>query len=95
VTRPNASAIATYDRVSRWYDVFTRLEEMSRNAALHRLGVKERENVLEIGFGTGHGILALARPVGSYEWHHRTSSRLQGLPADPCASRHRRWRLPN
>jgi len=64
VPRPKEQARSTYDRVSRYYDVFTRVEEGPRSAALQKLGAKEGEKVLELGFGTGHGIVALARSVG-------------------------------
>lgn len=64
VTRSKEQAKSTYDRMSRWYDVFARVEERPHSTALQRLGVKTGERVLEIGFGTGRGLLALARSVG-------------------------------
>ncbi len=65
VTRSKAQAQATYDSLSRWYDLFAGgSEKRLIDAALHNLAVRDSEKVMEIGFGTGHAILALARAVG-------------------------------
>ena len=65
VTRSKQEAKASYDRMSRWYDVLSgRFEKRYRDEGLGKLGAKEGEVVLEVGFGTGHCILALARSVG-------------------------------
>jgi len=65
VTRSKKEAQATYDRISGWYDLLEGIwEKKSRDVGLRKLGAKEGEIVLEIGFGTGHGILALAQSVG-------------------------------
>lgn len=65
VTRSHEEAKATYDKISHWYDMLEGpFEQKYRDAALKRLGVSQGETVLEIGFGTGHGILALAQSVG-------------------------------
>ena len=66
VTRTKAEARATYDRMAKWYDLVAgRFEEPFRVAALNKLKATEGEIVLEIGFGTGQGMLALAQAVGA------------------------------
>lgn len=66
VTRPKEKAKATYDRISPWYDLLTRRgEKRFREVGLQKLGAEEGEVVLEIGFGTGTCILALAKSVGN------------------------------
>ena len=66
VTRPKEEAKASYDKMSKWYDIVTGpFEKKYRDAGLQKLGAKEGEIVLEIGFGTGHCILALAQLVGN------------------------------
>jgi ubiquinone/menaquinone biosynthesis C-methylase UbiE len=69
VTDPTAPAIATtqrfYDRLSRVYDLLAdRSEHASREAGLALLAVASGEAVLEIGCGTGHALVDLARAVG-------------------------------
>jgi ubiquinone/menaquinone biosynthesis C-methylase UbiE len=59
-------AKANYDRLSKYYDLFARFERKYREAGLRKLNVGERETVLEVGFGTGHCILALAQAVGDW-----------------------------
>ena len=64
-TGRSETARKSYNRMSRWYDLLsTRFEKGFRNSGLKLLDVKEDETVLEIGFGTGHCIVALARAVG-------------------------------
>jgi len=66
VTRPKEKAKASYDKMSKWYDaVAGPFEKKYRDAGLQKLSAKEGEIVLEIGFGTGHSILALAQLVGN------------------------------
>jgi len=73
VTRSKAQAQATYDRLSRWYDLLAGgSEKRLIDAALQDLAVGDGERVLEIGFGTGRALLALARAVGD-------SGRVYGL----------------
>ncbi len=66
VLRSRAEARATYDRISRWYDVLEgHWEKRSKERGLELLAVSEGETVLEIGSGTGHGVVHLARRVGT------------------------------
>jgi len=65
VSRAAEEATATYDRLSRYYDLLTAFGERGlMEAGLKALRIKRGEQVLEIGFGTGRGLLALARMVG-------------------------------
>jgi demethylmenaquinone methyltransferase/2-methoxy-6-polyprenyl-1,4-benzoquinol methylase len=66
VLRPKSEAQANYDRLSRWYDwVSAPFERTAREHGLRLLDAQPGEAVLEIGFGTGWGLLALADAVGS------------------------------
>ncbi len=77
VTRTHAKAQATYDRISGWYDLLEGYwEAKPKERALEMLGVKDGQVVLELGFGTGHGILALAQAVGR-------SGKVYGLDLSP------------
>jgi ubiquinone/menaquinone biosynthesis C-methylase UbiE len=77
VTRPKQQAQATYDRISRWYDPLEGFwEKKPKELGLRELAARPGEVVLEIGFGTGHGILALARAVGE-------SGKVYGIDLSP------------
>ena len=65
VPRTKAQARASYDKMSRSYDLFAgAFEKRLRNLALERLDVASGEAVLEIGFGTGHSLERIANAVG-------------------------------
>lgn len=57
-----AQTKSNYDRLSRWYDLIAgSSEKKCRNAGLQKLAPRAGERILEIGPGTGHGLVALAR----------------------------------
>jgi ubiquinone/menaquinone biosynthesis C-methylase UbiE len=65
VLRTKNQAKLFYNRISRVYDLLAdRNEAPIRNAALDLLQAAPGEQVLEIGFGTGHVLRALAGAVG-------------------------------
>ena len=54
-----------YDRISNAYDLIADGgEHVARERGLALLDIKPGESVLEIGFGTGHSLLAIAESVG-------------------------------
>lgn len=66
VERTAAEARTTYDRLAPWYDyVEAPFERRARAAGLRLLDVRPGERILEIGFGTGHTLSALAPQVGA------------------------------
>jgi len=66
VPRTEHEAAASYTRLSRWYDRLGRSSEGPHIAeGLHLLDVQPGERVLEVGFGTGRSLIALAHAVGS------------------------------
>jgi len=66
VTRSKEQAKTGYNQMSRWYDFISGSSEKKyRDLGLQKLNAREGEQVLEIGYGTGHCILALAQAVGS------------------------------
>ena len=55
-----------YDRISAAYDMIADSgEHAARESGLKALAVKTGKDVLEIGYGTGHSVQALANAVGS------------------------------
>ena len=53
-----------YDKMSNIYDFLTSSEKKFVNQALERLGIKEGEKFLEIGYGTGGSLVQIAKSVG-------------------------------
>ncbi len=65
VTRSRADAARNYDRLSRWYDGLSGSSEKKyRQLGLQLLDAHAGETILEIGFGTGHSLVALAKAAG-------------------------------
>jgi ubiquinone/menaquinone biosynthesis C-methylase UbiE len=65
VLRSKPQARTFYDRLSRWYDLLGgAAERQAREIGLAGLNVQPGERVVEIGPGTGHDLLALARATG-------------------------------
>lgn len=55
-----------YDRISHSYDMIADSNEhVAREKGLTALAIQEGESVLEIGYGTGHSLVALAEAAGT------------------------------
>lgn len=66
VVRSKDEARASYNRMSRWYDkVAGSSEKKYRDIGLEKLNAQPGERILEIGYGTGHCVQALATAVTS------------------------------
>ena len=65
VYRSKDEAEKAYSRMSRTYDLFAGTSEAKyRDMALKLLNIEAGENVLEIGFGTGHSLKQMAKSAG-------------------------------
>jgi ubiquinone/menaquinone biosynthesis C-methylase UbiE len=65
VNRSKEQAQSSYNRISAWYDLISGgSEKKYRDLGLQKLNAQPGERILELGFGTGHCILALAQAVG-------------------------------
>ncbi|MHB1391202.1 MAG: class I SAM-dependent methyltransferase [Thermoleophilia bacterium] len=87
VQRSVDDARASYDRISRWYDLLEGYwEGKARRQGLSQLAVTAGETVLEVGFGTGLSLVHLARAAGD-------SGRVLGLDISEGMARMARKRL--
>ena len=65
VTRSKSEAARNYNRLSRWYDTLSGSSEKKyRDLGLQLLDAQPGEHILEIGYGTGQCLVALAKAVG-------------------------------
>jgi demethylmenaquinone methyltransferase/2-methoxy-6-polyprenyl-1,4-benzoquinol methylase len=63
VHRTKGQARRSYNRLSRWYDLFTGSEKQFTDIGIHMLNVQANESVLEIGCGTGHALIEFAKSI--------------------------------
>ena len=64
VTRSKQKVRLSYNRMSRWYDLIAGSSEQKfMNYGISQLNPQPGEKIIEIGCGTGHGLISLARSV--------------------------------
>jgi ubiquinone/menaquinone biosynthesis C-methylase UbiE len=86
VLRSKEDARASYDKLSRWYDMLAGSELRLTLAGVKALKPSAGERILEIGYGTGHAMVALAQAVGS-------SGRIFGMDISDGMRRVAEWRI--
>jgi ubiquinone/menaquinone biosynthesis C-methylase UbiE len=65
VNRSKEAARVSYNRLSSWYDVIAgSTEKKYRDWGLEKLSAQAGEKILEIGYGTGHCLVSIAKAVG-------------------------------
>ncbi|NHK30120.1 MAG: methyltransferase domain-containing protein [Asgard group archaeon] len=60
----------SYNKMSKWYDLFSSFEKRYRKEGLRKLDIKSEETILEVGFGTGHSLVKIAKQVGEKGFVH-------------------------
>ncbi len=66
VDRSMAATKVNYDRMSSYYDLLSgNVERAFAEKAVDRLGIARGETALEIGFGTGHSLIKIAKAAGT------------------------------
>lgn len=63
VHRPSGKARASYNSMSRWYDLFTSSEKHFTDIGIQMLNIQPNESILEIGCGTGHALIEFANII--------------------------------